>query len=47
MKITDPAVKDKAREILATHAPKPLPKDQDIEIDRILKEAEQWYREKS
>jgi trimethylamine--corrinoid protein Co-methyltransferase len=38
--------KERVEEILATHEPTPLPKDQEKEIDNILKEAEQFYKEK-
>ncbi|MFB0559737.1 MAG: trimethylamine methyltransferase family protein [Candidatus Lokiarchaeia archaeon] len=38
--------KEWVEEILATHEPTPLPDDQEKEIDNILKEAEQFYKEK-
>ncbi len=38
--------KNKVKEILDTHVPTPLPKDQDKEIDKILEEARKYYREK-
>lgn len=37
--------KERVKEILATHEPLPLPKDQDREIDRILEEVKEWYKE--
>ncbi|WP_309493273.1 trimethylamine methyltransferase family protein [Candidatus Hecatella orcuttiae] len=36
--------KTRVKEILSTHTPTPLPKDQDEEINRILREAEEWYK---
>jgi trimethylamine--corrinoid protein Co-methyltransferase len=38
--------KVKYEEILATHKPKPLTPEQDKEIDRILKEATEYYKKK-
>jgi len=38
--------KDKYEEIIATYKPKPLTPQQDSEIDRILKEAQSYYRKK-
>jgi len=38
--------KERYEEILATHKPKPLTPDQDKEIDRILKEATEYYKKK-
>jgi len=38
--------KERIKEILATHEPKPLTKDQDKEIDTILEEAKKHYKEK-
>lgn len=38
--------KEYMQEILATHEPTPFPDDQEKEIDNILKEAEQYYKEK-
>jgi len=39
--------KQRVKEILSTHAPIPLPKDQDKEIDKILEEAKRYYEERS
>ena len=39
--------KERVKEILATHEPIPLPKDQDKEIDKILKEAREYYEKRS
>lgn len=36
--------KERLKEILDTHRPIELPKDQDKEIDRILEKARDWYR---
>lgn len=38
--------KERVAEILATHEPTPLPKDQEKAINEILKEAESYYKEK-
>ncbi len=38
--------KKRVKEILETHIPTPLPRDQDKEIDEILKEARKYYKEK-
>lgn len=38
--------KEKVKEILASHEPTPLPADQDKEIDQILEEAKNWYKQK-
>jgi len=38
--------KDKYEEIIATYKPNPLTPQQDSEIDRILKEAQSYYRKK-
>ena len=38
--------KQRYEEIIATHKPKPLTEEQDKEIDKILKEAEEFYKKK-
>ena len=38
--------KERMEEILATHKPTPLTEDQDKEIERILKEARKYYKER-
>ncbi len=39
--------KERVKEIIATHEPTPLPRDQDKEIDKILKEAKAYYQERN
>ncbi len=36
--------REKAREILATHHPEPLPKEVQEELDAIIQKAEETYR---
>ena len=38
--------KDRVEDILATHQPKPLTASQDEGIERILKEAREYYQKK-